>query len=143
MVLKIVVTSVPLIIHCHFASHDSIGMQLNFAIIAQRSTVSYLLWVLRMHRRFKMASTCKGVPVPPMYESRYSVMDEDFSSSLHILNQSERELCENELYLDLLHRVSLAGRRMMKEERKKKKNLKKIGQIGIFHRLWSDSLARV
>ena len=30
-----------------------------------------------------MASTCKGVPVPPNYESRYSVMDEDFSPSLH------------------------------------------------------------
>ena len=99
--------------------------------------------VLRMRRRFKMASTCKGVPVPPMYESRYSVMDEDFSSSLHILDQSERELCENELYLVLLHRVSLAGRRKMKEERKKKKNLKKIGQIGIFHQLWSNSSARV
>ena len=66
-----------------------------------------------------MASSCKGVPDPPMYESCYSVMDEDFSSSLHILDQSERELCENEVYLLLLHRVSLAGRRKMKEERKK------------------------
>ena len=25
-------------LHCHFASRDSIGMQLNFAIIAQRSS---------------------------------------------------------------------------------------------------------
>ena len=90
-----------------------------------------------------MASSCKGVPVPPNYESRYSVMDEDFSPSLHILDQSERELCGNEVYLLLLHRVSLAGRRKMKVERKKKKNLKKIGQIGLFDRLWSDSSASV
>ena len=68
-----------------------------------------------------MASSCKGVPVPPNYESRYSVMDEDFSPSLHILDQSERELCGNEVYLLLLHRVSLAGRRKMKVERKKEK----------------------
>ena len=74
-----------------------------------------------MRRRFKMASSCKGVPVPPNYESRYSVMDEDFSPSLHILDQSERELCGNEVYLLLLHRVSLAGRRKMKVERKKEK----------------------
>ena len=53
-----------------------------------------------------MVSTCKGVPVPPNYESRYSVMDEDFSPSLHILDQSERELCGNEVYLPILHRVS-------------------------------------
>ena len=53
-----------------------------------------------------MASSCKGVPVPPIYESCYSVMDDDFSPSLHILDQSERELCENEEYL-LLHRVTL------------------------------------
>ena len=66
-----------------------------------------------------MASSCKGVPVPPYYESRYSVMDEDFNPSLHILDQSERELCGNEVYLVLLHRVSLAGRRKMKVERKK------------------------
>ena len=88
-----------------------------------------------------MASSCKGVPVPPNYESRYSVMDEDFSPSLHILDQSERELCGNEVYLLLLHRVSLAGRRKMKVERKKKK--KKLGQIGLFARLWSNSTARV
>ena len=66
-----------------------------------------------------MASSSKGVPVPPYYESRYSVMDEDFNPSLHILDQSERELCGNEVYLVLLHRVSLAGRRKMKVERKK------------------------
>ena len=86
-----------------------------------------------------MVSSCKGVPVPPYYESRYSVMDEDFNPLLHILDQSERELCGNEVYLVLLHRVSLAGRRKMKVERKKKKNLKKIGQIGLFDQLWSDS----
>ena len=72
-----------------------------------------------------MASSCKGVPVPPNYESRYSVMDEDFSPSLHILDQSERELCGNEVYLLLLHRVSLAGRRKMKEERKKERKKEK------------------
>ena len=44
-----------------------------------------------------MASSCKGVPVPPNYEFHYSVMDEDFSASLHILDQSEWELCGNEL----------------------------------------------
>ena len=53
-----------------------------------------------------MASSCKGVPDPPNYESRYSVMDEDFSLSLHILDQSERELCVKEVYLLLLHRVT-------------------------------------
>ena len=94
-----------------------------------------------------MASSCKGVPVPPNYESHYSVMDEDFNPSLHILDQSERELCGKEVYLLLLHRVSLAGRRKMKverkKERKKKKNLKKIGQIGIFDPLWSYSTAKV
>ena len=59
-----------------------------------------------MRRNFKMASSCKGVPVTPNYESCYSVMDEDISPSLHILDQSERELCENEVYLLLLHRVT-------------------------------------
>ena len=53
-----------------------------------------------------MASSCKGVSDPPNYESRYFVMDEDISPSLDILDQSERELCGNELYLVLLHRVS-------------------------------------
>ena len=48
--------------------------------------------VLRMRRKFKMASSCKGVFDPPNYESCYFVMDEDFSASLHILDQSEREL---------------------------------------------------
>ena len=57
---------------------------------------------MRMRRTFKMASRYKGVPVPPNYESFYSVMDEDFSPSLHIL---ERELCGNEVYLLLLHRA--------------------------------------
>ena len=68
-----------------------------------------------------MASSCKGVPVPSNYESHYSVMDEDFSASLHILDQSERELCWKEVYLLLLHRVSLAGRRKMKERKKERK----------------------
>ena len=89
-----------------------------------------------------MASSCKGVPVPPSYESRYSLMDEDFSPSLHILDQSERELCGKEVYLLLLYRVRFAGRKKMKE-RKKKKNLKKIGQIGLFDRLWSDSSVKL
>ena len=89
-----------------------------------------------------MASSCKGVPVLPNYKSRYSVMDEDFSPSLHILDKSERELCGKDVYLLLLYRVSLAGRKKMKE-RKKKKNLKKIGQIGLFNKLWSDSSAKV
>ena len=31
LVLKMVAASVPLIIHCHLASRDSVGMQLNFA----------------------------------------------------------------------------------------------------------------
>ena len=62
--------------------------------------------VLRMRRRFRMASTCKGVPDTPNYESCYSVMDEDFSLSLHILDQSEKELCGNEVYRVILHRVS-------------------------------------
>ena len=53
-----------------------------------------------------MASSCKGVPVPPNYESHYSVMDEDFSLSLHILDQSERELCVKEVYQLILHRVT-------------------------------------
>ena len=61
-----------------------------------------------MRRRFKMASSHKGVPDPPIYESCYSVMDEDISSLLHILDQSERELCENDVYLLLLHRVTLS-----------------------------------
>ena len=71
-----------------------------------------------MRRRFKMASSCKGVPVPPNYKSRYSVMDEDFSPLLHILDKSERELCGKDVYLLLLYRVSLAGRKKMKERRK-------------------------
>ena len=62
--------------------------------------------VLRMRRKFKMVSTCKGVPVPPIYGSFLFVMDEDLSLSLHILDQSERELCGNEVYLVLLHGVS-------------------------------------
>ena len=66
-----------------------------------------------------MTSSSKGVPVPPYYESRSSVMDEDFNLSLHILEQSERELCGNEVYFVLLHRVSLAERRKMKIKRKK------------------------
>ena len=48
--------------HCtpFFASRDSIGMQLDFAIIAQRSTVSYLLWACVVNKNhtqimFKMA----------------------------------------------------------------------------------------
>ena len=41
-----------------------------------------------------------------IYESCYSVMDEDFNPSLHILDQSERELCGNEVYLVLLHGLS-------------------------------------
>ena len=53
-----------------------------------------------------MASSCKGVPVPPIYESCYSVMDEDLSLSLHILDQSEREQCGNEVFVVLLHGVS-------------------------------------
>ena len=69
-----------------------------------------------------MASSSKGVPVPPIYESCYSVMDEDFSPSLHILDQSERELCGNEVYLPLLHQVSLAGRKM-KERKKERKRI--------------------
>ena len=44
-------------------------------------------------------------------------MDEDFSHSLHILDQSKSELCGNEVYMPILHRVSLAGRRKMKEEK--------------------------
>ena len=74
-----------------------------------------------MHKIFKMASSCKDVPVPPNYESHYSVMDEDFSASLHILDQSERELCGKEVYLLLLNRVSLAGRRKMKEIKKERR----------------------
>ena len=69
-----------------------------------------------------MASSCKGVSVPPNYESRYSLMDEDFSPSLHILDQSEREQCGKEVYLLLLHRVTLAGRRKMKERKKEEKD---------------------
>ena len=48
----------------------------------------------------------QGVPVPPIYESCYSVMDEDLSLSLHILDQSEREQCGNEVFVVLLHGVS-------------------------------------
>ena len=92
-----------------------------------------------------MASSSKGVPVLPIHESCYSVMDEDFNPSLHILDQSERELCGNEVYLLLLHQVSLAGRRKTKEERRKKerKKKKKIGQIGLLDQLWSDSTEKV
>ena len=68
-----------------------------------------------------MASSSKGVPVPPIYESSYSVMDDDLGPSLYILDQSERELCGKEVYLLLLHRVSLAGRRKMKVERRKRR----------------------
>ena len=78
-----------------------------------------------MRRRFKMASSCKGVPVPPNYECRYSVMDEDFSPSLHILHQSERKLSGKEVYLLLLRRVSLAGRRKMKERKKETRKRRK------------------
>ena len=53
--------------------------------------------------RFKMASSCKGLSVQPINESCYSLKDEDFSPSLHILDHSERELCGKELYLVLLH----------------------------------------
>ena len=78
-----------------------------------------------------MASSCKGVPVPPNYESHYSVMDEDLSASLHILDQSERELCGKEVYLLLLHRVSLAGRRKMKERKKeRRKRRRKLAKLG-------------
>ena len=56
-----------------------------------------------MRRNVKMMSHCNGVPLPPIHESCYSVMDEDFSPSLHILNQSEKEQCVNEVYLLLLH----------------------------------------
>ena len=86
-----------------------------------------------MRSNFKMASTCKGVCDPPIHESCYFVMDEDFSPSLHILDQSERELCGNEVYLVILHRVSSAGRRKMKERKKeRKKKKKKIGEIRLF-----------
>ena len=71
-----------------------------------------------------MVSSCKGVCDPPIHESCYFVMDEDFSPSLHIHDQSERELCGNEVYLVILHRVSLAGRRKMKERKKKRKRRK-------------------
>ena len=75
-----------------------------------------------------MTSSSKGVPVPPIYESSYSVMDDDLSPSLHILDQSERELCGKEVYLLLLHRVSLAGRRKMKVERRKRR--RKSAKLG-------------
>ena len=88
-----------------------------------------------MRSNFKMASTCKGVCDPPIHEFCYFVMDEDFSPSLHILDQSERELCGNEVYLVILHRVSSAGRRKMKERKKeRKKKKKKIGEIRLFDR---------
>ena len=90
-----------------------------------------------------MASSSKGVPVLPIHESCYSVMDEDFNPSLHILDQSERELCGNEVYLLLLHRVSLAGRRKMKEERKKERKKKKKKKIGLLDQLWSNSTGKV
>ena len=65
-------------------------------------------------RRFHRVKKCSahaqkiqnGVSDTPIYESCYSVMNEDFSPSLHILDQSERELCGKEVYLILLHRVS-------------------------------------
>ena len=63
-----------------------------------------------------MASTCKGVPVPPIYESCYSVMDEDLSLSLHILDQSEKEL---EMKFILFFYMELA--RLKEVERKKEK----------------------
>ena len=66
-----------------------------------------------------------------------SWMKKDFNPSLHILDQSERELCGNEVYLLLLHRVSLAGRRKMKEERKKKRKKRKrrkLAKLGF----WSN-----
>ena len=85
-----------------------------------------------MRRRFKLASSCKVVSDPPNYESHYFVMDEDISPSLHILDQSEREMCGNELYLVLLHWVSSSYRRSWKKKERKKKNLKKIGQFGLF-----------
>ena len=53
-------------------------------------------------QKFQNASRCKGVPVPPIHEFCYSVMDEDFSPSLYILDQGEKELCVNEEIL-LLH----------------------------------------
>ena len=59
---------------------------------------------------------------PPIHESCYFVMDENFSPSLHILNQSERELCGNEVYLVILRRVSLAGTRKMKKKKEKEEN---------------------
>ena len=67
---------------------------------------------------------------PPIHESCYFVMDEDFSPSLHILDQSERELCGNEVYLVILHRVSSAGRRKMKERKKERKRRRKSGKSG-------------
>ena len=71
------------------------------------------------------------------------VIDEDFSPSLHILDQSKRELCGKEVYLLLLHRVSLVGRKKMKERKKEEKETEENRQIGLFDRLWSDSSARV
>ena len=46
-----------------------------------------------------MASSCKGVPVPPIYESCYSVMDEDLSLSLHILDQRKGNSVEMKFLL--------------------------------------------
>ena len=92
--------------------------------------IEYRRSVLRMHRKFKMASSSKGVPVPSIHESCYFVMDEDFNPSLHILDQSERELCGNEVYLLLLHRVSLAGRKMKEEKRERKR--RKLAKLGFW-----------
>ena len=92
-----------------------------------------------------MASSCKGVPDTPNYESRYSVMDEDFSPSLHILDQSKRELCGKEVYLLLLHQVSLAGRRKMKERKKEEESEENRANLvfqPILDRLVSKGLER-
>ena len=48
---------------------------------------------MRMRRRFKMASSSKGVPVPPIYESSYSVMDDDLSPSLHLFDLGRKCIC--------------------------------------------------
>ena len=96
-----------------------------------------------MRRRFKMTSSCKGVPVSPNYESRYSVMD--FSPLLHILDQSKRELCGKEVYLLLLHQVSLAGRRKMKERKKEEESEENRANLvfrPILDRLVSKGLER-
>ena len=63
-----------------------------------------------------MASSCKGLSVQPVNESCYSVIDKDFSPPLHILDQSERELCGKEFYLVFFY-IELV---YFKEERRKK-----------------------